>query len=144
MEYLVWVWGAILVVSAVAEFFTRRLIFVWLIPSSVSSGIMALCEVFFAWQILACVIIYMVGIFLTYLLWRDKLTGAKQYLCMEDIVGERCVVIERIDGFAGCGLVRVGKQEWSARGISVDDVYENGETLTVMAIEGVKLICKKR
>lgn len=143
MEYLVWVWVTIILASAVAEFFTRRLIFVWLIPASVTSGIMALCNVFFIWQILACVIIYMVGIFLTYLLWRDKLIGSERYFTIENIVGERCVVIERIDSFAGCGLVKVGAQEWSARGISVDDVYEKGEILTVMAIEGVKLICKK-
>ena len=64
-------------------------------------------------------------------------------IALESIVGEKCIVTERIDNFAGCGQVRVGNQGWSARGVYDDDTYEVGETLMVVAIEGVKLICKK-
>ena len=62
---------------------------------------------------------------------------------LESIVGEKCTVIERIDNFAGCGQVKIGSQGWSARGVYDDDTFEVGETLMVVAIEGVKLICKK-
>ena len=61
----------------------------------------------------------------------------------ESIVGEVCTVVERIDSAASCGEVRVGANVWSARGASDDDVYEVGERLRVLAVEGVKLICKK-
>ena len=62
---------------------------------------------------------------------------------IDKIIGEKCVVTEKIDNFAGCGLVKVGAGEWSARGVGDDDVYEIGTTLRIVAIEGVKLICKK-
>ena len=62
---------------------------------------------------------------------------------LDFIIGEKCVVTEKIDNFAGCGQVKVNGQEWSARGASETDVFEDGEILKIVAIEGVKLICKK-
>ena len=62
---------------------------------------------------------------------------------IESVVGERCVVVERIDNFAGCGEVRVNGQIWSARGVGEYDEFEIGETLNIVAVEGVKLICRK-
>lgn len=62
---------------------------------------------------------------------------------LESVIGEKCVVTERIDNFAGCGQVKVNGQGWSARGAYDDDSFEVGEILMVVAIEGVKLICKK-
>ncbi len=62
---------------------------------------------------------------------------------IESIVGEKCVVIERVDNFAGCGLVRVKGREWSAMALNGDDVYAVGESVKIVAIEGVKVICKK-
>lgn len=59
------------------------------------------------------------------------------------IVGERCVVTEKIDNFAGCGEVSVNGQIWSARGVGEDDVFEEGTVLHIVAIEGVKMICRK-
>ncbi len=61
----------------------------------------------------------------------------------DNIVGKKCVVTEKIDNFAGCGQVRVNGQSWSARGAFEDDVFEVGQTLSVVAIEGVRLICVK-
>ena len=66
-----------------------------------------------------------------------------QDVSLESVIGERCVVTERIDNFAGCGQVKVNGQGWSARGAYDDDTFEVGESLMVVAIEGVKLICKR-
>jgi membrane protein implicated in regulation of membrane protease activity len=62
---------------------------------------------------------------------------------INNIVGERCVVTERIDNFAGCGEVKVKGRIWAARGVTDDDIFEVGERISIVAIEGVKLICKK-
>ena len=61
----------------------------------------------------------------------------------EDIVGEKCIVVETVDNIAGCGEVKVKGQVWAARGVCPDDVFEVGEVLNIVAIEGVKLICRK-
>ena len=62
---------------------------------------------------------------------------------LDMIVGEKCIVTEKIDTFAGCGHAKVRGQIWSARGLNEEDVFEVGETLKIVGIEGVKLICKK-
>lgn len=62
---------------------------------------------------------------------------------LETVVGEKCTVTEKIDNYAGCGQVRINGQIWSARGAFENDVFEEGETLRIIAIEGVKLVCKK-
>ena len=63
---------------------------------------------------------------------------------VENIIGEKCIVIEKIDNFAGCGEARVNGLVWSARAAFEDEVYEVGEVLVIVAVEGVKLICKKQ
>ena len=62
---------------------------------------------------------------------------------IDSAIGQRCFVTETIDNYAGCGQVRVNGQYWAARAASDEDVYEAGEFLHIVAIEGVKLICKK-
>lgn len=64
-------------------------------------------------------------------------------LGIESVIGEKCVVAERIDNFAGCGQVKVNGQGWSARSAYDDDCFEVGETLRVVALEGARLVCKK-
>ena len=73
----------------------------------------------------------------------NRLFSSRSSHSVEETVGQRCIVIDKIDNFAGCGLVKVGSQMWAARGAFDDDVFEVGESLTVVAIEGVKLICRK-
>ena len=62
---------------------------------------------------------------------------------LESIVGKKCVVSERIDNYAGCGQVKVNGQCWSARSAYDEDAFEVGETLSIVAIEGVRLVCIK-
>ena len=72
-----------------------------------------------------------------------KKNGLEKEFNPENIVGKRCVVVEKIDNFAGCGQVKVNGQSWSARGAYEYDVFEIGESLSIVAIEGVRLVCVK-
>ena len=72
-----------------------------------------------------------------------KNSSLDKNMSLDDIIGEKCTVIEAVDNYAGCGLVKVKGTEWSARSVDDDDVFEPGESLKVVAIEGVKLICSK-
>ena len=69
--------------------------------------------------------------------------GADGEFNFESIVGEKCTVTEKIDSFAGCGQVKVFGQLWAARGAYDNDTFDVGDSLMIVAIEGVKLICKK-
>ena len=74
---------------------------------------------------------------------KNKKNNQDGEFTIESIIGKKCVVVERIDNFAGCGQVKIGSQSWSARGTYDNDCFEVGEVLDIVAIEGVKLICVK-
>ena len=66
----------------------------------------------------------------------------KRLLVLDEVVGQRATVVECIDNYAGSGLVKVGDQMWAARCVSDEDVYEAGQTVMVVALEGVRLVCR--
>lgn len=75
-------------------------------------------------------------------LFNKKNTQDREF-CPENIVGKRGVVIEAVDNTSGCGQVRVNGQSWSARSARDDDRFEVGDTLRIVAVEGVRLVCVK-
>ena len=93
------------------------------------------------WIFIILLLIIMI-IAIAYTLLKRKGCGLKNN-SLETVVGEKCTVTEKIDNYAGCGQVRINGQLWSARGTAENDVFEEGETLRIIAIEGVKLVCKK-
>ena len=62
---------------------------------------------------------------------------------LDNIIGEKAIVVEKVNNFAGCGQVKIYGQSFSARGTEDTDVFEVGEILHIVAIEGAKLICRK-
>jgi len=60
----------------------------------------------------------------------------------ESVIGKNAVVIKAIDNLHGRGQVKVAGEIWSAIS-STDDEIEEGATVIVLKIEGVKLIVKK-
>ena len=138
------VWIAVLLLAAVLEAVTGKLVCIWFIPASIVSVILALFDIPLPWQAVALILFGLIGV----AFGRRPLVNARLAKTsqndLDSIVGEKCTVTEQIDTFAGCGHVRVRGQIWSARGICADDVFEVGEVLKVVGVEGVKLICRKR
>ena len=60
----------------------------------------------------------------------------------QSVVGKNAVVIKPIDNIHGKGQVKVAGEVWSAIS-SNDENIEEGTTVVVLKIEGVKLIVKK-
>lgn len=138
------IWIEIIVAAVIFEGLISKRVFMWFVPAAIVANILWFCKVGTYWQIIVFLLVSALGI-----LWA-KLFLPKIMRTMPDrrtnidaIIGEKCIVTERIDNFAGCGQAKVRGQIWSARGVQPDDVFEAGEMLTVVAIEGVKLICKK-
>ena len=59
------------------------------------------------------------------------------------MIGETALITEDVCNIENTGLVKVRGQIWSARSASGEDLRA-GELVTVVAIEGVRLICKKK
>jgi len=142
MEYS-WIWIAVIVIAVVIETLTDSLFSIWFVPAAVVATILDFVNVPPVWQIIVFLVISLIGIFAFRRLLAKKMKNKVTKTNIEAIIGEKCIVTEKIDNFAGCGQAKVHGQVWSARGCNDDDVFEEGEVLKIVAIEGVKIICKK-
>ena len=138
-----WYWIAIIVIAIIVEVFTDQFISIWFVPSAIVATILDFCSVDLIWQILVFLVLSIIGIVLGRALFAKINKSNDTKTNIDAIIGERCIVIEKIDNFAGCGQVKIKGQIWSARGVGEDDIFEVGDILHIVAIEGVKVICKK-
>lgn len=78
---------------------------------------------------------------------RSRHIGRTQNIAdhVDALIGEKVVVTEKIENVIGRGQVKLSRngQGWSARAVTDETEYDVGEILHVVAVEGVKLICKK-
>ena len=59
------------------------------------------------------------------------------------VIGKDCSVVEDIDNLLSTGAVKCMGREWTARSESGEKITA-GETVTAVAIEGVKLIVRRK
>ena len=138
-----WIWIAVIVLAFIVEVLTDQLISIWFVPGAIIATIFDFCDIDLIWQLLLVLVLAGAGIVFAKTFLCKKLNKTVVKTNIEAIIGERCVVTEKIDNYVGCGQVKVKGQIWSARGVGEDDVFESGEVLHVVAIEGVKVICRK-
>lgn len=138
-----WIWLAVIVLAIVAEVFTEQLISIWFVPGAIISLVLDIFDVKFYIQLIVVLVLAAIGIVFAKTILKGLMPGEIARTNIDAIIGERCVVTEKIDNYAGCGQVKIKGQIWSARGIDENDVFESGDVLQVVAIEGVKVICKK-
>lgn len=135
MEFLFYVYIALLVLSAGGAALLSRLL-----PLSLSAGAaVALVLSFLAdlWVIeLLALTAVTVGLFFLF-----RHLAHHRETPLEAMVGKTCIVTERIDPLTG-GQVEVEGNFWAARGLADCEGFDVGTRLVVVAIEGVKLICR--
>ncbi|MBQ8371945.1 MAG: NfeD family protein [Clostridia bacterium] len=138
-----WFWIVVLAVALVAELITEQLVSIWFVPGALVASILGFVDAPIYWQIIAFLVLSIIGVFVFRRFLSKFFKREVARTGVDAIIGEKCVVTEKISNFAGCGQAKVKGQVWSARGCSDDDVFEEGEVLQIVAIEGVKLICKR-
>ena len=136
-------WIGIIVIAIGIEIATANLVAIWFMPAALVSAILAFCDIHPAVQILIFLVLSAVGIVLSRIFLKNGQRPDTR-TNIHAIVGEKCIVTEVIDNYAGRGQAKVKGQIWSARSVSDEETFEVGEVLLVVAIEGVKLICKKQ
>ena len=140
MQYL---WLAVLVLSVVLETMMTRAAFLCFIPAALVATFLAFFEVEVFWQVGIFFLLSGLGLIFALPLAR-KMRGGKDTpsFSVESAIGSRCLVVERLDNLAGRGAVSVGGMEWAARSLSDDIVIEEGTQVEIIAVEGVKYICR--
>ncbi len=142
MGYLQYVWMAVLVVAAVVEALTTQLVAVWFAPGALVAMILAFCSVSPWIQLGVFLVLTVAFLILAQKVFRKAFKFDKEKFNIDAVIGERCLVTERVDNLAGAGAVKVKGLQWAARSLNENETFEVGDTVEVIAVEGVKLICK--
>ena len=139
MQYL---WLALLLLSVFLEIVFTKGFFLSFVPSSLAAMVMAFLNVAPWIQVVVFFALTLVLLPFARKLVRGGRIQENTAFTVESAIGTRCVVVERLDNLAGRGAVIVGGMEWAARTISDDIVIESGEEVEIIAVEGVKFICR--
>ena len=140
--FLTYFWLGVVVVSVIAEAMTVGLVSIWFAPGALISMFLALCGVPPVVQVIVFILASFFGVYFMRGVVKKYIRPGPVKTNVDAVIGERGIITERVDNLSGCGQVKVKGQIWSARAMDEDIIFEVGEIVTVMAIEGVKLICK--
>jgi membrane protein implicated in regulation of membrane protease activity len=130
------IWAIVAILLAVGEIFTPGMFFLGPIAlAAVVAGVVALTGVGAALQL----IVFIAGsvasvLFLRPLARRHLHMPASLRTGTAALEGTKALVLQRVD--ANGGRVRIGGEEWSARAYMDDGIYEPGQRVDVVKIEG--------
>ena len=141
LEGMVFVWLFILVAAIVVEASTVSLVSLWFVPSACIAMILALCEVKLWIQLTVFFAVFLLLMMILRPVFKKNMGLRIVPTNADTLIGAQAVVIEQIDNLQAKGQVKVRGQIWTARSADENLIYETGAVVTVLAIEGVKLIC---
>ncbi len=136
-------WLVLFVILLVIEIFTMGLTTIWFAGGAVLAFIMAYVGFGAPGQIIVFLLSSIILLVLTRPLAVKFFNKERQRTNAESLIGQKAIVIERIDTLHGVGRAEVNGMEWSAKTDDLEAVIEVGEIVKIDGIQGVKLIVRK-
>ena len=133
------VWAAVMLVFLIIEGATAGLTCIWFATGALAGLIAALFGAPLWLQIVWFFVISVVTLYFTRPLVKKYVNSKSQPTNADMVIGKEALVTEAIDNVEGAGAVAVGGKVWTARSDNGSPV-EVGKIVTVLRIEGVKLI----
>lgn len=140
MNYMEFIWLAVAVVAAVVEAAVPALVSIWFVPGSVLALIASLLGGPLWLQMTLFVGATVLAIVFTRPLARRLQKNSPASTNADRVLGATAMVTEEINNLLGQGRVTVLGNSWAARTQSPEGVLSPGQEVTVVRIEGVKLI----
>jgi membrane protein implicated in regulation of membrane protease activity len=145
MEFLTanaWIlWICVIVMFLVIEAATVGLTSIWFAVGGLAAMIASLFGAGMAVQFICFLIVSIVALIVTKPLAK-RFSAEHQHTNADMIIGMEGFVSERIDNIAGTGAVSVGGKMWTARSTDDKVIFQSGNKVVTIRIEGVKLIVK--
>lgn len=136
------IWLIIVAVMLIIEIFTMGLTTIWFSLGAVAAAIASGLEAPIWLQIVLFSVVSVLVMILVRPFAVKVINKERIKTNIEEIVGEKAVVIEEIDNEKEKGMVRFRGVEWMAR--SVDgSILAVDEIVTIDTVSGVKLIVRK-
>ena len=135
-------WFALLIIFVVVECLTVGLVSIWFAGGALVAMLFAMGGAGAIWQDVIFLVVSAILLIFTRPLAVKYFNTKKVKTNYQSVIGEVAKVTEKIDNFNQTGVAFVDGKEWTARAEEDAMVMEKDTLVTVVAIEGVKLIVK--
>lgn len=132
-------WAILAVLFLVIELVTVGMVSLWFMVGAIAALIAAALGAAMWLQIVLFLIVSGACFALLYPKLRHLIGRRRQPTNADMVLGQTCVVTQRIDNIAGTGAVSVAGKTWTARTES-GETAEAGDLVRAEQIQGVKLI----
>ncbi len=137
-------WLAVLVILVVIELFTMGLTTIWFAGGALAAALVSLPGLPVSLQIFVFLAVSAVLLYFTRPVAVKYFNRDRVRTNIESMVGRQAIVISEIDNLEGVGQVNTGGMEWSARSSYNNVVLPVGAVVTILGVDGVKLIVEER
>ncbi|MBP5281300.1 MAG: NfeD family protein [Lachnospiraceae bacterium] len=142
VDYEMIAWIAVLIIAVVVEIISLGLSSIWFAGGALIALVIAALNGPLWLQIVCFFAVSIVLLIFTRPIAVKYFNRDRVRTNAESVVGKQAIVLSEVNNLKGTGQVSLAGQEWSARSTDDDIILEEGEVVEVMAISGVKLICK--
>ena len=136
------IWTIVMVLMALIEAATPQLVTIWFALGALIALLASVLHAPFWLQMLLFVVVSVAALICTRPLAKKYLKPLKTPTNADRVIGKTGVVQDAIDNAKAVGTVKVDGSLWSARSVT-DEQIAAGTNVTVLRIEGVKLIVQK-
>lgn len=137
-------WLAVLVILVVIELFTMGLTTIWFAGGALVAALISIPGLPVSLQIFAFLAVSAVLLYFTRPVAVKYFNRDRVRTNIESMVGRQAIVISEINNLEGVGQVNTGGMEWSARSSYNNIVLPVGAVVTILGVDGVKLIVEER
>lgn len=137
------IWLAILIVLLIIEILTLGLTTIWFAGGALLAFIAAEFGAPLPVQIVLFFIVSLVLLIFTRPVALKYFNAKRTKTNSESLIGKQAVVTQSIDNSLGVGEATVNGLVWTARTEAFSGSIEEGKTVTIIAIDGVKLIVRE-
>ena len=138
MEALCWLLLAVLVI--VLEIISLGLTTIWFAGGAFVAALAGLAGVSLSIQVALFLVVSIILLVLTRPIAVRYLDSKTQKTNSEALIGQKAIVLQTINNLTAEGQVKVNGMEWTARAKTDETIIPEGEVVTILEIQGVKLI----
>lgn len=142
MSNLTIFWLILAVVMGVLEACTVQLVSVWFAIGGAAACITSLFTDSIVIQVIVFIAVSAIALAATRPLVKKIKSRGLEATNADRFIGKKAVVLTEIDNDKPQGMVQVDNEKWTARSVSGETIPQ-GASVTVTAIEGVKLMVEK-
>ncbi len=138
------VWLVLLVILILIELITMGLTTIWFAGGALAAALVSIPGTPVVLQVIVFLIVSLVLLFFTRPVAVKYFNKDRVRTNIEGMIGRQAIVVSEINNVEGIGQVNTGGMEWSARSSYHNVVLPVGAVVTVLGVDGVKLIVEER